>query len=113
MEKGSEGAYIITSTCPVCGRTFVQAPFHIYYDHRMGAKRRKVCSYNCETQTIKQKDDKPNSKPKKKYKCADGFVGTKTEVAKHYDRSCTWVDTKIRKGEIIPIGKEEQNGTDT
>ena len=32
--------------CPVCGKTFVPAPYHVYKEAGR-AKTRKVCSYSC------------------------------------------------------------------
>lgn len=32
-------------TCPVCGKSYAPAPFHVY--HEPGYKSKRVCSYTC------------------------------------------------------------------
>lgn len=33
-------------TCPVCGKKFVPAPYHVYHEAG-GQSKKRVCSYNC------------------------------------------------------------------
>lgn len=40
---GTKRDYIQVKTCPICGKTFVPAPMHIY-KIKYG---KKVCSYHC------------------------------------------------------------------
>ena len=56
-----ERAYgVILKVCPVCGKEFVPAPWHVYKDKRKGGNRKFVCSYGCMRKSEREK--KP-SKP--------------------------------------------------
>ena len=48
---------ILTRVCPVCGKTYIPAPFHIYK-----VAGRKVCSYSCSLQNVKNKQEKGSEK---------------------------------------------------
>jgi hypothetical protein len=49
--------------CPVCKKTFVPAPFHIYKDYR---NKRRVCSYHCAVESERAALEKKNKKGVKK-----------------------------------------------
>lgn len=38
---------IVERVCPVCGRTFIPAPMHIYKENDMSGHVRVVCSWPC------------------------------------------------------------------
>ena len=52
LEKAERGAYysedaksaVYDASCPVCGKNFVPAPYHVYKN----SKGRLVCSYRCQ-----------------------------------------------------------------
>ena len=35
---------IVVETCPICGKTYVPAPLHVY---KMPYRNTRVCSYHC------------------------------------------------------------------
>ncbi len=45
--------HIVIRVCPICGKKFVPAPFHLY---KVG--KRKVCSYTCTLPGAKEKKNK-------------------------------------------------------
>ena len=45
---------IVLHTCPVCGKIFIPAAYHIYRE-RNRSNGRLVCSYPCENVTRKEK----------------------------------------------------------
>ena len=38
---------IVERVCPVCGKTFVPAPFHRYKENDMNCHVRVMCSWGC------------------------------------------------------------------
>ena len=40
-----------TRICPVCGKRFIPAPYHVYKDKR---KEKYVCSYPCSLESERQ-----------------------------------------------------------
>ena len=51
------------STCPVCGKTYIAAPEHVYRDQRN--KQRKVCSWRCVCESERLRDAAKQAKAKK------------------------------------------------
>ena len=44
--KRMRDPYLIAKVCPVCGKNFMPAPYHVYKISVNGSKR-MVCSYRC------------------------------------------------------------------
>ena len=48
MKKQSEAVSGCSIVCPVCGRNFVPAPYHVYRSSaKVKAQTKLVCSYSC------------------------------------------------------------------
>lgn len=55
MTAEQVAAWMKTSTCPVCGKTFVPAPLHAYRDKRANTNK-LVCSYACMRKSERMKE---------------------------------------------------------
>lgn len=55
-KKDQHGKQIIDAICPICGKTFVPAPYH-KYKVLIGSRWRLVCSYPCESKGLREKEE--------------------------------------------------------
>ena len=44
MNQTQKDVFIKEAKCPVCGKTFIPAPYHAYRDKRC---HKRVCSWSC------------------------------------------------------------------
>ena len=51
--------------CPICGKNFVIQPYHVYKDKRNSCGH-YVCSYKCESESIRIHDSKCKGEQKRK-----------------------------------------------
>lgn len=48
--------YIVEATCPICGKVFVPAPYHIYKQRSGRTGHKYYCSYSCYNRRYEKKD---------------------------------------------------------
>lgn len=92
--------------CPVCGKTFIPAPLHVYRDARFdkSVKHALVCSWRCvcESERLKGGDGRKKRRytHSVEFECEDGFRGSASEVAEHLNIEVSTVYAKGSKGEL-------------
>ena len=60
----AQKSQLVLETCPICGKTFVPAPMHVYH---VACKQTRVCSYHCalESERRHEAGKKKTGRPKK------------------------------------------------
>lgn len=56
--------WMVKHKCPVCGKTFFPAPYHVYKDHRN--PDRIVCTWHCVRESERLLDAEREARPQKK-----------------------------------------------
>lgn len=56
MTKQQHDGLLNPKTCPICGKTFIPAPEHVY---KTGPKGRMVCSWGCVCRAREKREVNP------------------------------------------------------